>query len=132
MRVLFTLNPGIGHFHPLVLLAQAVIRAGHEVLFATARAMEPMLTRVGFPFVTAGIRARDQIGSALPDLGSLTATDRADFVWRHVFAGTLAHAMAADLVTIMRTWRPHVLVREESELGGCVAAERLDIPHVAV
>ena len=36
MRVLFTTQPGAGHFHPLVPLAQALRDVGHDVAFAGA------------------------------------------------------------------------------------------------
>ena len=35
MRVLFTSQPALGHFHPLVPIARVLESAGHEVAFAT-------------------------------------------------------------------------------------------------
>jgi hypothetical protein len=40
--------------------------------------------------------------------------------------------MAHDLLGVMSEWKPDVVVRETSELGACIAAERLRIPSAVV
>ena len=51
MRVLFTPHGALGHFHPLVPIARAAARAGHDVVFATPASFAPM-------FESSGIRRR--------------------------------------------------------------------------
>ncbi len=75
MRVLCTCVPGFGHFHPMVPLAQALVRAGHEVAFATAerfcrRVVEP----AGFPTFPAGLSPMvvHEQTMALPGVGDPT------------------------------------------------------------
>jgi UDP:flavonoid glycosyltransferase YjiC (YdhE family) len=41
MRILFTMQPGIGYLHPFVPLATAVAEAGHAVRIATSRPFCP-------------------------------------------------------------------------------------------
>ena len=36
MRVLFTVQPSVGHLHPLVPVAGALAKAGHEVAVCSA------------------------------------------------------------------------------------------------
>jgi MGT family glycosyltransferase len=36
------------------------------------------------------------------------------------------------VLAVCRDWKPVVLVREDSEFAGCVAAERVGVPHAAV
>ena len=54
MRVLFTAPRGLGHFHPLVPLAQAARDAGHVVAFATPAKNAPPVERLGLPFLRGG------------------------------------------------------------------------------
>jgi hypothetical protein len=54
MRALVTTNPGAGPFHPLVPLARSLEAAGHEVVFATARAYCSTVESTGFSCAPAG------------------------------------------------------------------------------
>ena len=49
MRVLFTLLPGTGSLHPLVPVAEALARSGHEVAFCSSRSFRPEAEATGFP-----------------------------------------------------------------------------------
>lgn len=40
--------------------------------------------------------------------------------------------MAADLLGLAERWRPDTVVRSTYEFGGCLAAERLGVPHASV
>jgi len=51
MRVLFATQPGDGHLNPLVLVARALISAGHEVRFATSGPYVADVQRRGFDAV---------------------------------------------------------------------------------
>ena len=132
MRVLFTTPPGLGHFHPLVPLVEAVRNAGHDVAVATAAQAAPMVERLGFPFLRAGLDGSDpEVGRLRAAAARLPGRERAAFMARHVFAGVRARRMAADLLAVGAPWQPDLLVRDWSEYGGCVAAEALGLPHAA-
>src|SRR5688500_15954466 len=49
VRFLFTTTAGMGHFHPLVPLAQAAVHAGHEVAFACPQVLCAYVEASGFP-----------------------------------------------------------------------------------
>jgi UDP:flavonoid glycosyltransferase YjiC (YdhE family) len=49
-----------------------------------------------------------------------------------VFADITARHMVPDLLEISDTWRPDLIVRESMEYGGCLAAERLGVPHASI
>ena len=51
MRVLFTTTGNPGHLLPLVPLAHACRRAGHDVLVATQRARGAIVEQAGLPLV---------------------------------------------------------------------------------
>lgn len=133
MRALFTCLPGYGHFHPLVPIARRLEADGHEVAFACSASFRPTVEAAGFRTLQAGLDwlAAD-IPATFPVPTSLDAHQRRDWVTCNVFAGTVAERAVPDLIAIGRDWRPHVLVRDSVDYGGCVAAEVLDIPHASV
>lgn len=134
MRVLFTTQPALGHFHPLVPLAQALVAAGHEVAVACAATFCPTVEASGLAAIPAGLDWREEeMLAAFPELGDLPlGPERAVFAMTHVFAGRTAERMAQDLLVLARNWHPDIIVRETLEYGGCLAAEALGLPHAVV
>jgi MGT family glycosyltransferase len=51
---------------------------------------------------------------------------------RAVFVEVLATKLAPDLREVVETWRPDVIVRDDSEYAACVVGEALDVPVVTV
>lgn len=132
MRVLFTLQPAPGHLHPLVPVAEAMGRAGHAVAFCTAGSLRAEVEAWGFRCFAAGANwlmadrstwacfpPMPPPGPGLPNAVAL-------------FAEHTPGLMAADLLAIARDWAPDLVVRDSLEFGGCLAAERLGLPHVSV
>jgi UDP:flavonoid glycosyltransferase YjiC (YdhE family) len=130
MRVLFTSTPGPGHFHPLVPIARALADAGHEVAVATHAASASAVAHSGFRHIPAGFQGNHH--DAYPQLRTLTVPDFLDFMQREVFGDFRPRHMIPDLLALAATWRPDLIVREEREYGGCIAAEALGLPHAAV
>ena len=131
MRVLCTCLPGHGHFNPMLALAQALARSGHEVAFATAADFCPHVEGTGFAAFPAGLALAAQIDAArqrYPEQDRLAAMDRFEQFVPRMLAGVAAPARAADLAAIVDTWRPDVLVHDETELAGPVAAAAAGIP----
>lgn len=125
MRMLFSTQPAVGHFHPLVPLARALTVAGHEAAFATSRAFCPTIVSAGFRAFPAGLDwLESEAEHAFPELrGAPTPVP----YW--AFAGVTAERMVPDLLALASSWRPDVLVHESAEFGAPVAAERLGLPH---
>jgi UDP:flavonoid glycosyltransferase YjiC (YdhE family) len=132
VRVLFTTFAGTGHLHPLVPLARALTAAGHTVAFAAAPAFCPAVEAVGFPCFPAGLDEPEagwaSLVPALRDVPQVGDAWTALFM-RHVFGDLLPRYMVPDLLAVGQTWRPDLIVRDPTEFGGCVAAERLGVPH---
>lgn len=133
MRALFTAQPGSGHWRPLAPLARALATAGHEVAFASSPIFCAIIAEHGFRCFPAGSDEWLE-ESRQPQEGNSQQAEpeQAAWVWANVFAGTRAARSVPDLLAICHDWRPAVLVRELTEFGGCVAAERLGLPHAAV
>src|ERR687898_3524272 len=130
MRVLFTTQPGIGMFHPLVPFARALEAAGHEVTVACADCFRLDVEATGLVALPAGIDWRnDLMTQSFPDAPppGPARMPWINALWRY----TTARAMVPDLLAIAERWRPDLFVREGIEYGACLAAELLDVPHAA-
>ena len=108
MRILFSSNPMFGHVNPILPLAVAASRAGHTVLFATGADMADHVRRHGVDAAAVGLTYAE-------------SREHRDEPWLDYFArvaGERAHA----LVPVARAWKPDLVVREETELAGAIAA----------
>lgn len=131
MRVLCTCLPGHGHFNPMLALAQGLARAGHEVAFATAADFCPHIEGTGFAAFPAGLSLARQMEAArrlYPEQDALVAMERFEQFVPRMLAGVAAPARAADLVPLVEEWKPDLLVHDETEFAGPVAAARAGIP----
>ncbi len=113
-------------------MAGALREQGHEVAFATGRAFGPVITRNGFQHFACGVDfdgSRD-ILEALPEWPAIQARHQELGIQQlYGFVEGLGPRMAADLIPLVDAWRPDVIVREQLEFGGYVAAERFGLPH---
>jgi len=132
MRVLCTCVPGDGHFNPMLPLARAMADAGHEVAFATAEAIAGRVRKAGFEFFPAGLSLPEQLEQAVrryPDQAALLGAERFENFVPRMLGGVAAPPRIDDLMAIVEEWRPDVVVHDETELGGPVAAARFGIAH---
>ena len=132
MRVLFTTNPGSGHWHPLIPFADALRAAGHEVAFATAPSACAAISGLGYRCFVAGADETPEEAQGRRERAALSGTEAAAWNWQHLFAGVWAERRLPDLLAICAEWRPTVLVREDMEFTGCIAAEQAGLPHAVV
>ncbi len=65
-------------------------------------------------------------------MAGLSQQEDTYFTLQNVFAGVRAERSLPDLLDIIRDWRPDLVVRENTEFAGCIAAERAGIPHAVV
>jgi UDP:flavonoid glycosyltransferase YjiC (YdhE family) len=129
VRFLICPGGGYGNLHPLVPLAQALADHGHAVAFAAP----PMhlgtvreLGFEGFPAGPPGGVARIVTGETAAELAELGEAGRASRVI-DAFAA-LAEATVPDLSSVIRRWRPDVLVRDTTAFAAWIAAEDAGIP----
>ncbi|MBW3612161.1 MAG: hypothetical protein KY438_11670, partial [Actinobacteria bacterium] len=131
MRVLCTCLPGHGHFLPMRPFATALAAAGHDVAFATAGEFCPHVEKAGFPAFPAGLSLPRQLEEAnrrYPEGELPPGKERFETFVPRMLAGVAAPARAADLVPLVADWRPDVVVHDETELAGPVAAAVAGIP----
>jgi hypothetical protein len=123
--MLFTFAGGTGHVEPLVPLAVAARAAGHVVAFAgrpsaAADGRGPRLH--GLPDRAPRRAPADRV-----PLRPLSA-ERADRELRDGFAGRLARQRSERLLPLCLSWRPDVVVADETDFGALVVAELLRLP----
>ena len=134
LRVLFTTIAATGHFHPLVPFARALIAAGHTVAFATTPDFVTAVEASGFRCFPVGVPKTPQ--EAMQESGidlSHLSPEQANLVaWQWFFLGEHKRREIQELLGIIADWQPDLIVREETEFAGCVAAERAGLPHAAI
>jgi N-glycosyltransferase len=149
MRVLLTSVPVYSHLVPTVVpVARALQAAGHEVVVATGWALAGDLDRFGvahrpmprmlapsqFPSDPGTARRMwfSPDGKALPELEELGRTAGPGAVVGRIFAGPAAELAAQDMLSVLSDFRPDLVVRESTEFGGYLVAEKLGVPCVAL
>ena len=125
MRVLFTCHGGYGHFHPVAPLALAAQARGHDVVVATSPAFVDWVRRCGLSAEPSGLTA-SEADERVAELG-ITDHRLAAF---HRFSTVAVPPMATDLLKLGRRWSPDLVVHEEGEYAGPLAAALLGIPCV--
>jgi len=119
----------------MVPLARALAAAGHEVAFATAGDISPQIEKMGFAAFPAGMSLPQQLEEAaerFPEQHAMPPSKERFFSFvPRMLAGAAAPARAKDLVPIVREWRPDVVIHDETELGGPVAAAVAGVPYAA-
>ncbi|MDQ4090573.1 MAG: hypothetical protein M3163_09765, partial [Actinomycetota bacterium] len=123
--------PGHGHFNPMLALAHGLTKAGHQVAFATAADFCPHIEQTGFAAFPSGLPLARQMAEArerYPDQDALVAMERFEQFVPRMLAGVAAPARAADLVPLVRGWKPDLVIHDETEFAGPVAAAAAGIP----
>src|SRR3954462_12621257 len=116
MRVLVGTRPFHGHLNPIVPVAQALVASGHEVRVASHEGLQGWVEGVGLGFAPAGIDPRRRDPARDED---------ADHVgWNAYEVGD----KLTDLLALHESWRPGVVVREQTDFGALLYAEAVGLP----
>ncbi len=134
LRVLFTTIAATGHFHPLVPFARGLMAAGHSVAFATTPDFITAVEAAGFHCFPIGIprSPKGVIEETGIDPSRLSPEEANLVAWQWFFLGEHKRREIHELLAIIADWQPDLIVREETEFAGCVAAERAGLPHAAI
>ncbi len=117
----------------MVPLARAAVAAGHELAFATAAAFCPHVEKAGFVAFPAGLSLPEQLERSAERFPTQHAMapgkERFMAFVPRMLAGVAAPARAADLAAILDDWRPDLIVHDETDFGGPLAAAAADLPY---
>ena len=133
MRILYTSNPLVGHWLPMLPLARAAQEAGHDVIIATGPDAVPEIERRGFTTWSIGSDLRTiQTGMrSRPRSAAETDEERTVADGLAMFADP-AIARARALLDRTADWRPDVMVQEIYELGGTYVPAQYGVPVVCL
>jgi UDP:flavonoid glycosyltransferase YjiC (YdhE family) len=132
MRFLFATTSGTGHVTPMLPFAHALERAGHEVLVAGSGSAGAIARAEGLAFRALGEPVPSELDAVHERLRSLSIDDAPQAAIEDMFVRTLAAAALRDMLPLMRSWRPDVVLRESTEFASCLAAERCGVPQVRI
>jgi UDP:flavonoid glycosyltransferase YjiC (YdhE family) len=133
MRVLITTPSGLGHVLPMVPLARAVQARDHDVVWAAAADTVSWVEDAGIPTVTAGMAQADRMPEFWrrnPEVHALPPERIPDVMFPKMFGGVAAPVMLADLVPVVRDWKPDLVVHDAAELAGPIVAALVGAPSV--
>ena len=124
MRVLITTPPGYSGFNATLTLAAGLTAAGHEVAYATARSFAPGIEAAGYPAFAAGPDYDLSVPDSIPGIHEATGHGAG----LAVFARLALRGAVEDMESVIRRWRPGLVIRSYIEFGSWIAAERLGVP----
>jgi UDP:flavonoid glycosyltransferase YjiC (YdhE family) len=130
MRVLFTFIAGAGHFYPLVSLAHALAGIGHDVAWATDVSFATQVEASGLRCFHAGMPVED--ARELLKIPHLPPLAMREVAVRRLFPELLPSRLLPDLVALRATWAPDLVVSDNYEFAGRVAAESWGVAHASV
>jgi UDP:flavonoid glycosyltransferase YjiC (YdhE family) len=130
MRLLFTSNPLVGHWLPMLPLARAAEAAGHEVVVAAGPDVIADIDRRGLTAWSIGPDVATTQAGVRDRPRSANETDSARTVGDGLamFAAP-AIDRARDLVVRTASWLPDVVVQEIYELAAAYVPARLHVLH---
>jgi UDP:flavonoid glycosyltransferase YjiC (YdhE family) len=132
MRILFSSTRGTGHLQPLMPYARALLKHGHEVLFAGPAAIGGPVREAGFSHAPFGHPGDEVLAPIWARLRGITEDEMNRIAAREIFAGVNASAAFPELLATIKRFRPDVVVRESAEFAASVAAEAAGVPHACV
>lgn len=130
MRLLVSFVGGFGHLAPLLPLACAARDAGHDVAIAGSGGLVDRIEELGLTgFATSPRPHHDQhLAPRSRDPLEVMDAHAAEVEFAQNFAGRAARRMAAAMPDVIHTFRPNLVLRDETDLGTTIAAELMGVP----
>src|SRR4051812_34433419 len=115
MRVLVTTPAGLGHLHPMVPLARALIHRGHELRWALPEQAAGGVASQAIdviPIAGRGPITPQEVMRRYPELAELPPRDRPDRMFGKLFGAMATPPMLEGLEPIALEWRPDLVVAD--------------------
>jgi UDP:flavonoid glycosyltransferase YjiC (YdhE family) len=122
VRVIVAYAPGAGHFHTVLPAYETLLRHGHEAILCGSPEVAADAGEAGVPVTRTGLRSAEE-GFRIC-FGDGPRTRHHDCV--------MPVRSFQDLSAVIDSWGPDLVVRETTERGAALAAERAGLPCVDV
>jgi UDP:flavonoid glycosyltransferase YjiC (YdhE family) len=132
MRFLFATTSGTGHLTPMLPFAHALERAGHEVLVAGSGSAGDLARRERLAFRALAEPVPSELDAIHERLKSLSNDDAPEAAIQDMFVRTYAAAALRDMLQLVASWQPDLVLRESTEFASCLAAERRGVPQARI
>ena len=123
MRVLFSTTGHSGHLLPLVPLARACLRAGHDVVVVTHAPRAENVERLGLPVHAVAVAPDEAWAPLMARIPSLRQSEGDALIISEGFARTGAGGALPGVVAAVAELAPDVVVHEGYEFAAPIAAE---------
>jgi hypothetical protein len=133
MRVLICSSGGAGHLRPMMPLARALVRRGHQVAWSTAPDALADLAPLGvvaFPAGHTTCVARRLYRSTWPEAETLDGEALGAHTFPRLFGGVIAPAMLPDLSRAVERWKPDLVVSEPAALAARLVCAKHRVMHL--
>ena len=133
MKVLFSSTWGVGHVFPMIPLAQALVRGGHDVRWVAHGPACPYVTAAGIDARPGGLdatgvqeafRLRDRIAA------SVHGSERGALVFPTMFGEVATPPMAVDLAREAAEFEPDIMIHEPAEMAAPLVAALRRTPSI--
>ena len=134
MRVLLVSSCLVGHWMPLLALADALRQRGHRVEWATEQQAHAAIERRGYVAHRVGLSQdayRTSLQAQWPERQTLTARQQSEELFGRLFGGVVAPAVLPDLIRLLSTLRPDLVMHEAAALAAPLACRSTQTVHVA-
>ncbi len=125
MRVLFSSSPFAGHLFPLLPLARAARRAGHQVAVLTSDPLRSALDP-GTEVLDAGPMPDQLLGEVARRRGTDPTRDNGPEIVAELFAGARVDLSYDSALGAAERWSPDLIVFEYCDFVGPLVASALD------
>ena len=131
MRILFSSWTAYGHLLPMVPLIRAAQGGDHEVVVSSGSDMSQQISALAAKAHRSGVTMAQSYARrpAQTTISKLPVSEQQAFAARHLF-GAGAVDRARDLLDLVQTWRPDLIVHDTLEFGGAAAAVAAGIQSV--
>ena len=133
MRVLLASSlGGVGHLEPVVAVAQAVMRVGHEAVVIVPPSLEAAAKRTGVSHLVGDEPPRSFVDAVWAEVRAGPPEAVAGLIDRDLFADRCAQAMLPAVRAARDSWRPALVLREPCEYASAIAAHEAGIAQAQV
>jgi UDP:flavonoid glycosyltransferase YjiC (YdhE family) len=132
MRLLFSTTHGLGHALPLLSLAHAARRAGHDVLLAGPPAIAPLAAREDLEHQPTGWPDPATLDRARRLVAGRQGQERVEAAVNDLFVGAYGAAALPGMLELVETFRPDAILHETAEAAALIAGDTYRVPTARV